>query len=74
MPRYDYICEDNGQQVEVSHGYDEVVETWGELCFLTGMEPGDTPAATPVTRMLNTGVSITGGSSPSPSPTATTCR
>ena len=32
MPRYDYHCPDNGFIVEVRHGVNERIKTWGELC------------------------------------------
>lgn len=55
MPTYDYACAVNGAVVEVKHGINETVSTWGELCALTGIEPGATPANTPVQRMITGG-------------------
>jgi hypothetical protein len=55
MPTYDYRCEANGRKVEVMHKMAEQVKTWGELCAKAGIEPGDTPSDTPVTRMATGG-------------------
>lgn len=54
MPRYDYHCDDNGVTVEVVHGISHKVETWGELCQLSGMETGETAAGSPVRRIITT--------------------
>lgn len=55
MPSYDYRCEANGQKVEVRHGMNEQVKTWGELCALAGLELGDTPSDSPVSKLANGG-------------------
>lgn len=55
MPTYDYRCEHNGRTVEVNHRMSERLETWGELCARAGIEPGDTPADSPVNRMATGG-------------------
>lgn len=57
MPKYDYICDTNGQTVEVSHPMQERLSTWGELCDRAGVAAGDTPLDTPV-RKLITGAGI----------------
>ena len=44
MPSYDYRCPANDRVVEVRHGMNDTVNTWGELCQLAGIEPGDTSA------------------------------
>ncbi len=62
MPTYDYRCETNGQVVEVKHGMSELLKTWGELCERVGMEPGDTPAETPVNRLITGGQFISSSS------------
>ena len=59
MPTYDYRCDANGQVVEVSHGMNEALATWGELCARAGIDLGDTPAATPVRRLITGGYVIT---------------
>jgi predicted nucleic acid-binding Zn ribbon protein len=60
MPTYDYRCETNGRVVEVRHGMSETVSTWGELCERAGIEPGQTPAESPVQRLITGGYVITG--------------
>ena len=53
MPIYDYFCPSNNQTVEVIHGINEKVETWGELCALVQQEPGETAASAPVRRLIS---------------------
>lgn len=55
MPTYDYHCEANGKVVEASHRMSETLSTWGELCACAGVEPGDTPADSPVQRLATGG-------------------
>jgi hypothetical protein len=55
MPTYDYRCEENGQVVEVKHRMSEEVSTWGDLCKLAEISPGEIPADTPVTRLATGG-------------------
>ncbi len=55
MPTYDYRCEANGQVVEVKHSMTEVLATWGELCEYTGRDSSDTPADSPVRRLITGG-------------------
>jgi hypothetical protein len=62
MPSYDYRCEANGRVVEVRHGMNEAVASWGELCRRTGIDPGDTPADSPVQQLITGGYVITGSS------------
>ena len=62
MALYDYYCEVNGSTVEVRHGMDEMLHTWGELCETAGVESGDTPPDAPVVRKMGAPVPITGGS------------
>ncbi len=52
MPRYDYMCDTNGQLVEVVHGIASKIESWGELCTLAGIDPGDTALDAPVRRII----------------------
>jgi hypothetical protein len=33
----------------------EAVSTWGELCTLAGIEPGETPVNTPVEKLITGG-------------------
>ncbi len=58
MPTYDYHCAANDAVVEVSHRMSEVLHTWGELCEKAGIESGDTPLDTPVTRLATGGVPV----------------
>ena len=53
MPYYEYRCGSNGQTLEVRHGMDERLETWGELADLAGAELGTTPADAPVERLMS---------------------
>ncbi len=55
MPSYDYRCEQNGQVVEVSHKMSEKLSTWGEVCDKANLELGDTPADSPVVRLITGG-------------------
>jgi predicted nucleic acid-binding Zn ribbon protein len=60
MPYYEYRCGANGQTVEVRHGMDERLETWGELVGRAGADPGDTAADEPVERLMSAPVALTG--------------
>jgi hypothetical protein len=55
MPTYDYHCPANDTVVEVKHRISESVSSWGELCQLAGIEPGDTPAEAPVEKLITGG-------------------
>jgi hypothetical protein len=52
MPAYEYECALNGLTVEVVHGMDTSISTWGELCTLAGMDPGETPPEVPVRKLM----------------------
>lgn len=52
MPTYVYQCSDNGARVEVLHGINDTVKTWGELCALVGCDLGDTPAEASVAKAI----------------------
>lgn len=52
MPIYEYYCPANEAHVEVLHGMNERLNTWGELCEMAKLEVGDTPADAPVERLL----------------------
>lgn len=56
MPTYQYHCAENRRTLEVMHGMTTAVATWGELCAIAETEPGDTPADTPVEKLLGTGM------------------
>ncbi len=62
MPTYDYRCDANDRVVEVRHGMNEEIRTWGELCARAGIETGDTPPDAPV-RKLATGGQVVNASS-----------
>ena len=55
MPTYDYRCDVNDSVVEVRHSMSVTVQTWGELCEIAGIDPGDTDQITPVSRLANGG-------------------
>ena len=62
MPYYEYRCETNQQTIEVRHGMDERLETWGELAERAGVDAGTTPADAPVDKLLSAPVPLTGSS------------
>jgi hypothetical protein len=72
MPTYDYRCEVNDRVIEVKHGMNESIKTWGALCEHAGIEPGDTPGDTPVVRLISGGHFVSGGSASSDLPACTT--
>jgi hypothetical protein len=53
MPRYDYFCPANDRVVEVRHGVDERLDTWGEVREKAGLADDGTPAEAPVERMIH---------------------
>ncbi len=55
MPKYDYLCEANGQVVEVSHPMNEHLLTWGEVCARASIELGQTPSDFPVKKLITGG-------------------
>jgi hypothetical protein len=63
MPRYDYICPQNNQIVEVSHPLGQPLLTWGELCERAQLDPGDTPLNAPVDRLLSATSALLGKTS-----------
>jgi hypothetical protein len=52
MPVYEYLCHANKTSVEVHHSMSEKIGTWGRLCEVAGIDPGSTPADSPVERLL----------------------
>jgi len=68
MPSYDYLCKANRRIVEVRHRMSERIETWGELCHLAGIEPGDTPADAPVEKLITGGAVISSTRLKNPEP------
>ncbi|TGD71081.1 zinc ribbon domain-containing protein [Mangrovimicrobium sediminis] len=55
MPSYDYRCEADQQVYEVSHSMSQRLGTWGELCEMLGMTPGEIDPASKVTRLISGG-------------------
>ena len=55
MPVYDYRCETSGEIFEVRHPMAIKLSTWADLCDVGGFAPGETPANSPVSRVLTTG-------------------
>ena len=72
MPTYDYRCDANGNVLEVSHRMSDTISTWGELCERAGVEPGDTPADSPVHR-LATGGNVISSNNLGSGPAAPAC-
>lgn len=52
MPVYTYVCEDNGQAVEVNHTMNARLKTWGEVCYVSRIPLGDTDPLAPVKRVI----------------------
>lgn len=53
MPLYDYYCEANGCTVQVKHGIDVELTTWGEVCYAAQVTMGDTDFLAPVRKVLS---------------------
>lgn len=68
MPSYDYRCPANGRVVEVRHGMNEALTTWGELCARAGIEPGATPLDAPVERLITGGAVVGSAALKNPGP------
>jgi hypothetical protein len=69
MPTYEYRCDANGRTVEVSHAMSTTLTTWGDLADAAGIEPGDTPADTPIERVISlANIGTSGGTAGSPPP------
>ncbi len=52
MPIYEYHCDANNTTVEIEHSIKIKFHTWGELCDFTGIDLGETPAETPIERLI----------------------
>jgi predicted nucleic acid-binding Zn ribbon protein len=52
MPVYVYLCEENGQTVEVRHGLDRDLGTWGEVCYAAQIPLGNTDFLASVRKVL----------------------
>lgn len=53
MPAYDYHCDENGLTVQVRHGLDIELTTWGEVCYAAQYPMGDTDFLAPVRRLVS---------------------
>jgi len=53
MPTYEYYCASNGQTIEVLHGMNENLVSWGALCARAETEVGSTPPNATVERKLS---------------------
>ena len=62
MPSYEYYCAENGKTIEVWHRMSQKISSWGELCQLAALDVGETPAESPVTRLISGGNIITNSS------------
>jgi len=62
MPYYEYYCNTNEQTIEVRHGMNERLETWGELAERADVDTGTTPADTPIDKLLSAPIPLTGSS------------
>ncbi len=58
MPFYDYFCAQNGETIEVSHSMSQELGTWGEVCEMAEIEPGDTPSDAPVRKLPSGGSAL----------------
>ena len=55
MPTYEYHCPENGKTIEVWHRMNHSVASWGELCELAAIDPGETQGSSPVKRLISGG-------------------
>ncbi|MDE0897374.1 MAG: hypothetical protein OSA81_00015 [Longimicrobiales bacterium] len=60
MPYYDYHCDANDKTIEVRHGMNEQLETWGEVVARAGEDAADTPVSASVERLMSAPVPLTG--------------
>jgi hypothetical protein len=68
MPYYEYRCPSNGRTIEVRHGMNERLATWGEVAGRAGLAVGSTAADSPVERLLSAPVPPTASSSGTAAP------
>ncbi len=52
MPAYSYFCDANQMLVVVQHDMNVRLKTWGEICYLNQLEPGDTEITAPVRKLI----------------------
>ena len=53
MPTYEYYCPTNNKTIEVLHGMNDSIATWGALCHVAGIKQGETSANSLVERKLS---------------------
>lgn len=53
MPAYDYHCDENGRTVQVRHGLETELKTWGEVCYAAQVPLGDTDFLAPVRKLVS---------------------
>jgi hypothetical protein len=70
MPTYEYHCPANGKTIEVWHRMNHSVVSWGELCELASIDPGETQASSPVNRLISGGQLLRSNSEGNSTPTA----
>jgi predicted nucleic acid-binding Zn ribbon protein len=68
MPTYDYLCENNGVRLEVQHKIEQTLSTWGDLCQLAGVNPGDTPLDAPVKKLITAAAVVNSSALSNPEP------
>ena len=66
MITYDYHCDANNTTITVRHSIKDSLKTWGELCELAELDPGNTPPETPVRRLLGGGSLLLKGEKAAP--------
>lgn len=70
MPTYEYHCPENGKTIEVWHRMNLSVASWGELCELASIDPGETQASSPVKRLISGGQLLRSNGEGNSTPTA----
>ena len=68
MPSYDYHCTANNRVVEVRHGMNERLRTWGEVCEHAGIGLDGVSADAPVSRMVYGGAFVNSSALKNPEP------
>ena len=67
MPHYEYHCPSNGRTIEVRHGMNERLATWGEVVGRAGLAVDGTPADSLVERLMSAPIPATAPSNGSSS-------
>lgn len=67
MPTYDYRLAGSERVYEVKHAMALKAHTWGELCEIGGLPPGDTAPETPVERLVSAAGVVGAGALKNPS-------